>query len=67
MIIISAPDTDVAVISCYQRVSGLESIDKIRLKSVVFKIKRYLTIHDITDKLGFSLIKLLPVIHSITS
>ena len=64
--IISSPDTDVAVISCFQKSSHLESIDEMWLKSGVGDNKEYLPIHDIIDQLGFSVVQLLPAVHSIT-
>ena len=64
--IISSPDTDVAVISCFQKISFLESIDEIWLKSGIGVNIRYLRIHDITDQLGFSVVELLPAVHAIT-
>ena len=50
-IIISSPDNDVAVISCFQKISCLEPIDEIWLKSGIGVNIRYLPIHDITDQL----------------
>ena len=64
--IISFPDTDVAVISCFQKISCLESIDEIWLKSGIGVNIQYLPIHDITDQLGFSVVELLPAVHLIT-
>ena len=64
--IISSPDTDVAVISCFQKTSCLESMDEIWLKFGIGVNIRYLPIHDITDLLGFSVVELLPAVHSIT-
>ena len=61
--IISSPDTDVAVISCFQKISCLESMDEIWLKFGIGVNIRYLPIPDI---LGFSIIELLPAVHSIT-
>ena len=64
--IISSPDTDVAVISCFQKISCFESIDEIWLKPDIGVNIRYLSIHDITDQLCFSVTEFLPTIHSIT-
>ena len=51
--IISFSDTDIAVISFYQKVSDLESIDKICLKFCVSVNKPYFPIHCINEKLNF--------------
>ena len=45
--IISSADTDVAVISCFQKISCLKSIDEIWLKFCIDVNIRYLPIHDI--------------------
>ena len=50
--IISSPDTDVTVISCFQKISCLESLDEIWLKSGIGVNIRYLPIHNITDIIG---------------
>lgn len=42
-------------------------MDEVRLKPGVVLIKQYLPIHDVTDKLGSSLIKLFRFIHSAIS
>ena len=64
--IITFPDSDVSVISCFQKISCLESIDEIWLKSGIGVNIRYLPIHDINDQLGFSVVELLSAVHSIT-
>ena len=64
--IISSPDTDVAVMSCFLKISCLESIDEIWLKPGIGVNIQCLPIHDITDQLGFSVVELLPAVHSIT-
>ena len=65
--IIYFPDTGVAVVSCYQKVSDLEPIGKICLKSCVCVDKQYFPIHCINDKLDFSAVKFLPVVQSVTA
>ena len=55
--------TDVAVISCFQKISCLESIDEIWLKFGIGVNIQYLPIHDL---LGFSVVELLPGVHLIT-
>ena len=66
-LIIFFPDTDVAVISCYQKVSDLEPVGKTCLKSCVSVNKQYFPIHCINDRLDFSVVKLFPVVQSITA
>ena len=51
--IISFSDTDVAVISCYWKVSGLEPIGKKGLKSSVSVNKPYFPLNSINDKPNF--------------
>ena len=67
-LIIVTPDTDVVVIACYQFVEQLHSLKELWLKTGTKKKKdlRYISINKICEKLGDSLTKLLPVLHSIT-
>ena len=65
-IIIASPDTDVAVIACYQFVTNLDSIQELWLKTGVGSNKRYIAIHTTCQTLGTTLSKLLPVFHAIT-
>ena len=65
-IIISSPDTDVAVICCYQHVTSLSSLTELWFKTGVGNNKRYIAIHETTNTLGTTICKLLPAFHSIT-
>ena len=60
--IISSPDTDVAWYYMFSE----NIMYEIWLKSCIGVNIRYLPIHDITDQLGFSVVELLPTVHSIT-
>ena len=64
--IISSPDTYVTAISCFQKISCLESIDEIWLKFGIDVNIRYLPIYDVTNLLGFSVAELLPTVYLIT-
>ena len=65
-IIISSPDTDVAVIACYQFVENLALLDELWLKAGVGAKKIYIAIHDTSASLGPTLSRLLPVFHVVT-
>ena len=65
-IVIHSPDTDVAVICCYQYATTLLSLQNFWFKTGVGKNIRYIAIHDITSSLGPNVCKLLPAFHSIT-
>ena len=60
---ISSPDTDVAVIACYQFVENLSLLDELWLKTGVGAKKRYIAIHDTSASLEPTLSRLLPVFH----
>ena len=64
--IISSPDTDVAVISCFHFVVNFDSLGELWFKTGVAEKKRYIAIHETAKSLGASICRLLPAFHSIT-
>jgi len=64
-IIISSPDTDVAVIACYQYVQNL-SLEELWFKTGTAKKTRYIAVHTICEKFGESIGKALPAFHAVT-
>ena len=64
-IIICSPDTDVAVICCYQFVTTL-SVEQLWFKTGVGKALRYIPVHEVSNSLGLEICKLLPAFHSVT-
>ena len=64
-IIICSPDTDVAVICCYQFVTSL-SVEQLWFKTGVGKALRYIPVHEVSNSLGLEICKLLPAFHSVT-
>ena len=65
-IVIESPDTDVAVICCYQLVTNLASLSELWFKTGVGKNKRYIPIHTSLNTIGASVCRLLPAVHAIT-
>ena len=64
-IIIASPDTDVAVISCYQFVDSLLLLRELWLKTGLGTKRRNIAIHDTSTPIGSILSGLLPVFHAI--
>lgn len=65
-IIINSPDTDVAVIACYQLATSFQHVPEMWFKTGTGSKKRFIPIHDVVERLGTTLCKTLPVFHSIT-
>ena len=64
-IIICSPDTDVAVICCYQYFVNL-SVEQLWFKTGVGKALRYVPMHEVASSLGPSICKLIPAFHAVT-
>ena len=65
-IVNESPDTDVAVICCYQLVTNLASLRELWFQTGVGKNKRYIPIHISLNTIGVSVCRLLPTVHLIT-
>ena len=65
-IIITSPDTDVAVLYCHHLHLSLRRCDLLWLRIGTGSNRRFIPIHDICAKLGPELCKLLPGFHSLT-
>ena len=65
-IIITSPDTDVAVLCCHHFHLSLHSCYQLWLRTGTGSNRRFIPIHDICAKLGPELCKLLPGFHSLT-
>ena len=64
-VIITSPDTDVAVIACYHFVESL-SLDEFWMKTGTGSKSRYIPIHKTCSTLGETICKVLPSYHAIT-
>ena len=65
-VLISSPDTDVTIISCYQYSVELNSQDEFWFRTGTRKYKRYIAIHAIARLLGHDICCLLPTFYTIT-
>ena len=65
-VIIESPDTDVAVISLYQFVTNLASLDSFWFKTGMGNEQRFIPIHTLASEYGLPICRLLPAIHAIT-
>ena len=64
-LIIDSPNTDVAVICCYQHASSLSNVLELWFRTGVGKKKRFIPIHSVCKKLGL-ITKVLPAVHVVT-
>ena len=65
--IISSPDTDVAVISCYHYFTTFQtSLNELWFKTGTGNKLFYLSIHETATSLGPCICRILPALHSIT-
>ena len=65
-LIISSPDTDVAVLCCYHYYHSLQGCLELFFKTGTRDKLRYIPVHVIGDQLGASVCNLLPIFHCIT-
>ena len=65
-VIIMSPDTDVAVIACYQYYNAINTCTELWFLTGHGTNRRFIPIHTIADSLGASICNLLPVFHSLT-
>ena len=66
-VIISSPDTDVAVISCYHYFTTFQtSLNELWFKTGTGNKRRYLSIHETATSLGPCICRILPALHNIT-
>ena len=65
-LIIQSPDTDVAVVCCYQKFYSLKNFNEIWFYTGLGKQKRFVPIHEISDKFGKEVCQILPAFHSLT-
>ena len=65
-IILSSPDTDVAVLCCFHFYKSMEGCLELFFKTGIREKQRFIPVHDICNQLGASICNLLPVFHCIT-
>ena len=65
-VVIHSPETDVAVICCFQFATSLATLHEMWFKTGVGNKARYIPIHTAVTTLGTSICRLLPGLHSIT-
>ena len=63
---IKCPDTDVAIIVCYQAYNALNMFSEIWLETGTSSNLRYIPIHEITNDLGATISNILPICHCLT-
>ena len=61
-----SPDTDVAVIACYQYYNAINTCTELWFLIGRGTNRRFIPIHTIADSLGASICNLLPVFHPLT-
>ena len=61
--IIKSPDTDVAIIACYQAYNALNIFSEIWFETETSSNLRYIPIHEIVNDLGATISNILPIFH----
>ena len=64
--IIKSPDTDVAIIACYQAYNALNMFSEIWFETGTSSNLRYIPVHEITIDLGATISNILAIFHCLT-
>ena len=64
--IIKSPDTDFAIIACYQPSHTLNMFSDIWFETGISSNLRYIPIHEIPNDLGATISNILPIFHCLT-